>query len=133
MEFTVSEVRYPQRGIIFLYPCHHPSLSPQAYKPLALSCLLLIIIFHFKCLHKPYFYFIYLFLKRFYLFIYLREKEHKQREQQRQREKQATWGAGSPMWGSIPGSWDHDSNRRQMLNRWSHPGTPNSPYFSKPS
>ena len=32
--------------------------------------------------------------------------------------------AGSPMWGSIPGLWDHDLTRGQMLNRLSHPGVP---------
>ena len=39
--------------------------------------------------------------------------------------------AGSPLnkepdvrQDSIPGPWDHDLSRRQMLNRLSHPGAP---------
>ena len=28
------------------------------------------------------------------------------------------------MWGSIPGSQDHELSRRQVLNRLSHPGAP---------
>ena len=53
-------------------------------------------------------------------FIYLfdrdsqQEREHKQGEWERK--KQALSGAGSPMWGSIPGPWDHDPSGRQMLN-----------------
>ena len=31
---------------------------------------------------------------------------------------------GSPTWDSIPGSWDHDLSRSQMLNWPSHPGAP---------
>ena len=27
-----------------------------------------------------------------------------------------------PMWGSIPGLWEHDPSRRQMHNGLSHPG-----------
>ena len=40
-----------------------------------------------------------------------------------QREKQVLYGAGSWMWGSIPGPWDHDLSQRQMLRQLSHPGT----------
>ena len=28
------------------------------------------------------------------------------------------------MWNSIPGCWNHDLNRRQLLNQLSHPGIP---------
>ena len=28
------------------------------------------------------------------------------------------------MWDSIPGRWDHDLSRRQLLNQLSHPGVP---------
>uniref|UniRef100_A0A8C7BZA6 KRAB domain-containing protein n=1 Tax=Neovison vison TaxID=452646 RepID=A0A8C7BZA6_NEOVI len=31
------------------------------------------------------------------------------------------------MWDSIPGCWDHDPSRRQLLNQPSHPGIPNPP------
>ncbi|XP_064448631.1 uncharacterized protein LOC123844460 [Mirounga angustirostris] len=43
-----------------------------------------------------------------------REREHKQGKWEK--EKQASRRAGSPMRGSIPGPWDHDLSRRQMLN-----------------
>ena len=41
----------------------------------------------------------------------------------RQREKQDPHWSGSSIWGSIPGSWDHDLSPRQMLNSLSHPRT----------
>ena len=28
------------------------------------------------------------------------------------------------MWDSIPGRWNHDLSRRQLLNQLSHPGVP---------
>jgi len=61
------------------------------------------------------------FLKRFYSFIWERARvsKHKQGEQQ-EREKQTP----SLIWGSIPGSWDHDLSWRQPFNRLSHPGAP---------
>ena len=59
---------------------------------------------------------------RFYLF----KREHKQGEQQREREKQATPLSGSPMWGSVPGPWDYDLSRGQMLNPLSHQAPPKS-------
>ena len=31
--------------------------------------------------------------------------------------------SGEPVWGSIPGPWDHDLSQRQKLNWLSHPGT----------
>ncbi|XP_077925546.1 putative ATP-dependent RNA helicase DDX60 isoform X3 [Halichoerus grypus] len=43
-----------------------------------------------------------------------REREHKQGDWER--EKQASRGARSPMWGSIPGLWDRDLSQRQTLN-----------------
>ena len=39
-------------------------------------------------------------------------------------EKQTPRWVGSPMWGSIPGLWDHDVIWREMLNHLSHPSTP---------
>ena len=41
-------------------------------------------------------------------------------EQQREKEKQ------TPHWAKslIPGPWDHDLSRRQLLNQLSHPGAP---------
>ena len=55
--------------------------------------------------------------------IYLFEKE--QARERAEAEGQADFPlTGSPMQGSIPGLWDHDLSRRQMLNRLSHPGTP---------
>ena len=41
-----------------------------------------------------------------------------------QRKKLTTCWAGSPMWGWIPGHWDHDLSWRQMLNLLSHLGAP---------
>jgi len=38
------------------------------------------------------------------------------RERQWEREKQVPHGAGSPMWGSVSGPWDHDLSQRQTLN-----------------
>ena len=63
------------------------------------------------------------------LFIYLRERKRdsSSRKSSRQREKQAPHWAESPMRGSIPGPWDHDLSRRQMLN-WQIPRRP-WPYF----
>ena len=43
-----------------------------------------------------------------------------------EREKQAPHQTGCPMWGSIPGSWDHDLSWKQMLNTLSHPGSSRS-------
>ena len=58
---------------------------------------------------------------------------HKSRgsDRQRKREKQIPSGAGSPMWGSIPGPRNRDLNQRQTLNQLSHPGTPRRMYFLK--
>jgi len=44
--------------------------------------------------------------------------------------------AGSPLSrepdaASIPGSWDHDLSRRQLLNRLSYPGAPKLDCFLK--
>ena len=71
------------------------------------------------------------FFLRFYLFVIEREarastgrQSGRQRQRQRQREKQAPCRARSPMWDSIPGRWDHDLSRRQLLNQLSHPGVP---------
>ena len=63
---------------------------------------------------------IYIFFLRFCLFIWQSQRTQWQRE----RGKQASGEEGSPMQGWIPGSWDHDLSRRQMLNWLSHPGTP---------
>ena len=53
------------------------------------------------------------FFLRFYLFIWQRGNERAQaREGQRKREKQNPCWAGSPMWDSIPGPWDHDLSWR---------------------
>ncbi|XP_059042435.1 thyroid transcription factor 1-associated protein 26 isoform X2 [Mustela nigripes] len=52
------------------------------------------------------------------------KSEHRQHGRQSQREKQAPCEARSPMWDSIPGRWDHDLSRRQLLNQLSHPGIP---------
>ena len=49
----------------------------------------------------------------------MREREHK--GGQKKREKQTLRWVGSPTWGWIPGPWDHDLSRRQMLNRLSPP------------
>ena len=70
------------------------------------------------------------FLKRFYLFEREKKRERmhcgeaRHRGREREREKQSPCSAGSLMWGSIPGPWDHDLNRRQMLNPLSHVDTP---------
>ena len=54
-------------------------------------------------------------------FIHIFDKQRSQvgreagRERKRERRKQASRQAGSPIWGSIPGSWDHDPSRRQRL------------------
>ena len=60
------------------------------------------------------------FLKDFtYLFDTEKERDHKLAERQAERE----WGSRlpaeqSPMWGSIPGPWDHGLSQRQRLNNW---------------
>ena len=38
-------------------------------------------------------------------------------------EADSQW-AGSPVWDSVPGPWDHDLSWKQMLNLLSHPDTP---------
>ena len=72
-------------------------------------------------------FFVFLF---FFLRLYLSDTQRDRdctwstsREHQREREKQIPCWAGSPMWDSIPGPWDHDS-WRQTLNRLSHLGAP---------
>ena len=45
-------------------------------------------------------------------------------EGERENLTQAPHWAGSPMWDSIPGPWDHDLSRRQVLNHLNHPGAP---------
>ena len=42
-------------------------------------------------------------------------------KQQRKKDKQTPCRAAKHLWGSIPGSWDHDLSRRQTLNWLSHP------------
>jgi len=64
------------------------------------------------------------FLSFFFFYWFDREKKSTSRGSSQQREKQAPRWARSLMWGWIPGPWDHDSSRRQMPNRLSHPGTP---------
>ena len=54
------------------------------------------------------------FKKRFYLFIHERHKE-RGKDTGRGRSR---LHAGSPMWDSIPGLWDHNLSWRQMLNCW---------------
>ncbi|XP_064428143.1 protein dpy-30 homolog isoform X1 [Mirounga angustirostris] len=56
--------------------------------------------------------------ERFYLF-FNRERDSEKGNTsggEREGEKQASRRAGSQMWGSIPGPWDHDPSRRQTLN-----------------
>ena len=89
--------------------------------------------------HKPWhFFFKILFI---YLFIYLREHvctRERERERastskeegKREREKQTPHWAGSPMWDSIPGLWDHDLCQRQTPNRLSQPGAPSPDIFA---
>ena len=55
------------------------------------------------------------------LLIYLRERESTQRERETEEQKHTPCWARSLMWDSIPGPWDHDLSRRQMLNWLSHP------------
>ena len=55
----------------------------------------------------------------------------RQSGRQRQREKQAPRRARSQMWDSIPGRWDHDLSRRQLLNQLSHSGVPVFIIFKK--
>ena len=73
---------------------------------------------HYKKLYQETvflrFFFIYLFI---YLFIHERHTE----EAETQAEGEAGSSAGSLMWDSIPGPWDHDLSRRQMLNHWATP------------
>ena len=95
------------------------------------SCISLTYPYNIVCL-LVYFY---LFL-RFYLFICVcvcvcvctrereRERERETWAGEGQRKKQTLRWAGSLMWDSIPGPWDHDLNWRQMLNRLSYPDTP---------
>ena len=61
------------------------------------------------------------FCSKKFSFIYLRERDKAETGGKRQREKQTPQWAGSLM-RSIPGPWDHDLSRRQMLNQLSHPG-----------
>ena len=51
-----------------------------------------------------------LFILRFYLFM-------KDTQRQRHRQRESRLHAGSPMWDSIPGLWDHALALRQVPNR----------------
>ena len=71
-----------------------------------------------------------LFLK-IYLLIWQRESRESSRQKEREKqaegkEKLAPCRAGSLMWGSSPGPWDHDLSRRQMLTWLSHQGSVSS-------
>ena len=52
-------------------------------------------------------------------------KKNEQGKWERKKEMQTPHWAGSQMWGSVPGCWDHDLSQRQTLNWLSYPGTPN--------
>ena len=63
----------------------------------------------------------------FFKIFYLSERERESTNMgkgQREREKQTPPRSRKPMYGSIPGPWDHDLSWRQTLNQLSHPGTP---------
>ena len=64
-------------------------------------------------------------------------KSESESERERERERVCTsWGRGrgrgrsrlpaeeGATWGSMPGRWDHDLNRRQTPNQLNHPGAP---------
>lgn len=65
---------------------------------------------------------IWLFLRFIYLFH--TESTNRHSSQLREREKQALCWAGSPVWGLIPRSWNHDLSHRQKLNWLSPSGIP---------
>lgn len=67
--------------------------------------------------------FLFFFLKKI-LCIYLSERTWVGGGAKGEDEKQTPHWAGSLMWGSISGCWDHDPSGRQMLNPLSHPGAP---------
>ena len=54
------------------------------------------------------------------IYLFDRERERQQQREYKQgeweRKKQASYRAGSLIWGSIPGAWDHDPSRRQRPN-----------------
>ena len=52
----------------------------------------------------------------FFNFIYLLDRDHRKAEGQAEREewKQAPCLAESPLWDSIPGTWNH--NKEMMIN-----------------
>ena len=63
----------------------------------------------------------------YFLRIYLRERELAHERvcgggRVRGRSRHPTKQAGSQMWGSVPGRWDHDPSGMQTLNQLSHPG-----------
>ena len=72
------------------------------------------------------------FFLRFYLFIHERHREsesEREREREREAETQAEGEAdcihaGSPMWDSIPGPWDHALDVRAGAKLLSHPSIP---------
>ena len=57
-----------------------------------------------------------------YFFLKIIHEKHTERGRDRGKGR-SRLPAGSPMWDSIPRSWDHDLSQRQMLNQ-SHPGIP---------
>ena len=60
-------------------------------------------------------------------FICLFEREFAWRSKhdwQKEREKQIHRWAGRPIWGSIPGPWNHDLSWRKPLDGLSHQGVP---------
>lgn len=72
-------------------------------------------------------FFFFFFLKDFiYLWKRVQAHENEHKSGEGLREMQTPHWAGSLMWDSIPGPWNHDLNWRRMPNRMSHPGTQNS-------
>ena len=49
-------------------------------------------------------------------FIYVLEREREAGGGAEENERQTPHSAGSPVWGSILGLWDHDLSQRQTLN-----------------
>ena len=54
----------------------------------------------------------------------MRERAPLGKGQRERREKQTPLQEGTPIWGLISGSEDHESSRRQKPNQVSHPGDP---------
>ena len=91
---------------------YFPNITTVGVLHIVLNCIF------WECKHfwgGGYFWIPTFFFLRFYLFIWQIEIASRQRGRQREWRKQAPCGTESPMWGWIPGPWDHGLSQRQRL------------------